>query len=114
MNNKAPYRLWDCIYRGTKKYEIRLVQPNSKWLRLAINGPKNTYLRVTNPDTSNVFIGSIPNLYIYDTFAEALERVGYQHCIPGAESLEEALEVYEEYFPDGEKGQKVLVIELGG
>lgn len=119
VDNSAPFHLYDALETGRKRYELRLLLKDAKgvenkWGALRPWRWSRASLTVVNAsDKSQSFTRAIVGTNVRVGYRALLELVGVEQCVPGATSVEDAIErVYKRFYPHHLEGYEVIAIEL--
>ena len=88
---QQPY--FDAIKSGIKTIEGRLAK--QKYLNLQ---PGDS-IRFTAPPNSTSIVKTVAKVHRYATFREAFKEQNFQLAIPDARSVDDAVAVYERFYP---------------
>ena len=84
---------FDAIAAGMKTIEGRLAKQKYMALKPGDN------VRFTNPDGSQSVVKEVVALHTYPTFADAFKTQDFQRAIPTAKTVDDAIHIYERFYP---------------
>ena len=88
---QQPY--FDAIKSGTKTIEGRLAKQKYTTLKAGDT------IQFMNPSGGASITKKVARVYRYPTFEDAFEHLSYKNAIPNAESSEQAIKIYEQFYP---------------
>ena len=92
------------VQDGTKTIEGRLAKEKYRSLKA---GEKITFIA----DSGETLMKTIEAIHIFPTFKDAFRVLKYQDAVPGIDNMENAVKVYESFYPMEEQ-QKYNVVFL--
>ena len=98
---QQPY--FDAIQNGTKTMEGRLAQHKYTDLQ------PGDILRFSNPSGTQSLNKTVAHIHRFPTFAAAFETEDFKQAIPDAGSAEDAIAVYEQFYPSSVQKQTGIV-----
>ena len=98
---------YDAIASGTKTIEGRLAK--AKYLELR-SGDAVTF---SNDDNTSSLTKTVKAVYCYPTFEDAFREQDFKRAVPTANTVEDAIRVYEQFYPESAQQEHgVVFIEL--
>src|SRR5690606_20622298 len=98
---------YDAIARGAKTIEGRLAK--AKYLELK---PGDT-VTFSNDDNTTSLTKTVKAVHSYPTFDDAFKEQNFKRAIPDANTVEDAIRVYESFYPQlVQREHGVVFIEL--
>mgnify|MGYP001313013909 CR=1 FL=1 len=96
-------KYYNQIKNESKTVELRLYDDKRKSLK------KNDIIQFKNKLNDESITTNIDELIIFESFKNALEKVGVEKCIP-CSALEDAVKIYEKIYKEKYRTNKVIAI----
>lgn len=93
----------DAIKNGTKSLEGRLAKDIYRSLKAG------SVVAFYNEDHTDMVEKKVVSLRVYKTFRDAFLEEDYTKAIPGANTIDEAVAVYEQFYPVAKQNQHGIV-----
>lgn len=94
------------IVRGTKRYEARLYDEKRRSLNLL------DVIEFSNTDTDDKVRATITELSHFATFRDGLSAKDFVFVVPGANTMDEAVNIYKKIYGNKEEINGVIFIKL--
>jgi ASC-1-like (ASCH) protein len=100
-------KYYDFIKSGKKTIEGRLAKDKYRLVKV---GDEIVFENDTKEELRKKVVG----LYVFSTFRDAFQMLDYRLAIPDAQSIDEAVAIYEQFYTlEEQKTNNVIFIQLG-